>query len=99
MAAVQDSIDAVRIAAAAADSQKADTESTTEADNTEFKAAKPVVTETGTPYDNHGKLSVNGTDIVDKDGNKYQLKGVSTVQVLCSCEDCVEKAVLALETL
>lgn len=61
-----------------ADSQKADTESTTEADNTEFKAAKPVVTVTGTPYDNHGKLSVNGTDIVDKDGNKYQLKGVST---------------------
>ena len=28
-----------------------------------------------------------------------ELKGVSTGQVLCSCEDCVEKAVLALETL
>lgn len=59
-------------------SKKTDTGSVTEADNTEVKAAKPVVTETGTPYDNHGKLSVNGTDIVDKDGNKYQLKGVST---------------------
>ena len=59
-------------------SKKTDTGTVTEADNTEVKAAKPVVTETGTPYDNHGKLSVNGTDIVDKDGNKYQLKGVST---------------------
>lgn len=31
-----------------------------------------------TPFENHGKLSVNGTDIVDKDGNKFQLKGLST---------------------
>ena len=34
--------------------------------------------ETGTPVDNHGKLSISGTDIVDKDGKPYQLKGVST---------------------
>ena len=34
--------------------------------------------EDGTPFDNHGQLSVKGTDIVDESGNKYQLKGVST---------------------
>lgn len=34
--------------------------------------------ESGTPLANHGKLSVKGTDIVDKNGDPYQLKGVST---------------------
>lgn len=35
--------------------------------------------ETGTtPVAIHGNLSVKGTDIVDKNGNKFQLKGVST---------------------
>ena len=34
--------------------------------------------ESGTPLDNHGALSIKGTDIVDKNGDKYQLKGVST---------------------
>lgn len=32
----------------------------------------------GTPFANHGKLSVKGTDLVDKNGELYQLKGVST---------------------
>ena len=32
----------------------------------------------GTPYEIHGALAVKGTDIVDKSGSKYQLKGVST---------------------
>lgn len=32
----------------------------------------------GTPVAIHGKLSVKGTDIVDKNGDKFQLKGVST---------------------
>lgn len=32
----------------------------------------------GTPLDNHGVLSVKGTDIVDAKGDIYQLKGVST---------------------
>lgn len=32
----------------------------------------------GTPVANHGALSVKGTDIVDKDGKVFQLKGVST---------------------
>lgn len=31
-----------------------------------------------TPVGIHGKLSVNGTNIVDKNGNKFQLKGIST---------------------
>lgn len=34
--------------------------------------------EDGTPFDNHGQLSVKGTDIEDESGSKYQLKGVST---------------------
>ena len=34
--------------------------------------------ESGTPLDNHGALKIDGTDIVDKNGDKYQLKGVST---------------------
>lgn len=34
--------------------------------------------EDGTSFDNHGQLSVKGTDIVDESGSKYQLKGVST---------------------
>ena len=34
--------------------------------------------EDGTPVENHGRLSVKGTQLVDKDGNPYQLKGVST---------------------
>lgn len=33
---------------------------------------------TGTPFANHGALSVKGTDIVDKNGELFQLRGVST---------------------
>ena len=36
------------------------------------------VRENGTPFGDHGKLSVKGIDIVDKNGEVYQLKGVST---------------------
>ena len=32
----------------------------------------------GTAYESHGMLSVKGTDLVDKNGKLYQLKGVST---------------------
>lgn len=40
---------------------------------------KPVTTEIGTPVSNHGKLSVNKDGkLVDKNGNLYQLHGVST---------------------
>ncbi len=31
-----------------------------------------------TPYSTHGKLSVSGTDLVDKSGEKFQLYGMST---------------------
>ena len=48
----------------------------TEADRTE--AAEPPKTETGTPLANHGALRVNGVDLVDKNGDVYQLRGVST---------------------
>lgn len=38
----------------------------------------PPKLESGTPVGNHGQLSVSGTDLVDRNGAKYQLKGVST---------------------
>lgn len=41
-------------------------------------ATKPVQTESGTPYGNHGKLTVSGTNILDQNGDLYQLRGVST---------------------
>lgn len=40
-------------------------------------AEVPKVTE-GTPFEIHGKLSVDKTQLVDKDGNAFQLCGVST---------------------
>ncbi|MBR4514607.1 MAG: cellulase family glycosylhydrolase [Lachnospiraceae bacterium] len=49
---------------------------TTESAEAEKKPAPK--TETGTPLENHGRLKISGTDIVDKNGDKYQLKGVST---------------------
>lgn len=62
------------------------TEATTEAKKdeptqapTEAPTAAPAVKPTtGTPVANHGKLSVKGTSIVDKNGDKFQLRGVST---------------------
>ena len=44
----------------------------------ETKPKKKTEPESGTPVDDHGKLTLKGTDIVDKNGDKYQLKGVST---------------------
>ena len=38
----------------------------------------PTVAESGTPVANHGELSVDGTQLVDKNGKAYQIKGVST---------------------
>lgn len=58
-----------------------DEESTTAASTTEkesVEAQTPAKPENGTPVENHGKLSVKGTDIVDESGTMYQLKGVST---------------------
>ena len=50
-------------------------------DNTDNSDTTPVVPRTpevGTPYDNHGALAVSGVDLVDSNGNKYQLRGAST---------------------
>ena len=44
----------------------------------EAESKKKPEPESGTPVENHGKLSVKGTDLVDKNGDKYQLKGLST---------------------
>lgn len=58
-----------------------ETAETTEKEDTTTEAVKPAEkkeAESGTPLDNHGKLTLKGTDIVDKNGEKYQLKGVST---------------------
>ena len=35
-------------------------------------------TDEGTPFGQHGKISVSGTDLVDKNGEKFQLYGMST---------------------
>lgn len=58
-------------------------EVTTEAkeDNKEDSTEKTEVAAkdtSGTPVSNHGALSVKGTNIVDKNGKVFQLKGVST---------------------
>ena len=37
-----------------------------------------IKTESGTPYENHGRLKVKGTKLVDKNGDEYRLRGVST---------------------
>lgn len=34
--------------------------------------------EAGTPFEDHGALSVKGTDLVDSNGEKFQLRGLST---------------------
>lgn len=53
-------------------------ETETEEAEAEAESKKKPEPESGTPVENHGKLSVNGTDLVDKNGDKYQLKGLST---------------------
>lgn len=42
------------------------------------KPAEKPQTESGTPFEVHGKLSVKGVDLVDQNGDPYQLKGIST---------------------
>lgn len=53
-------------------------EATEEKTTEEVVSNTPPKKEEGTPYANHGKLSLKGTDIVDENGDKYQLKGLST---------------------
>lgn len=74
------SIDGMEYAmGAAADSQSGGTEVSekqTEAATESKTTAKKDTS--GTPVENHGALSVEGTDIVDKNGDIFQLRGVST---------------------
>lgn len=58
--------------------EETEQDTTEETTTEEVTASQPAEAEDGTPFDNHGKLSVDGTNIVDKNGNIYQLKGVST---------------------
>lgn len=72
-------VDGKEYSASSKDEAEAITEEvSTEEEKTNQEAQAPSKPESGTPFDNHGKLSVNGTDIVDKNGTMYQLKGVST---------------------
>ncbi|MCM1497623.1 MAG: cellulase family glycosylhydrolase [Clostridium sp.] len=61
-----------------ANSQAAD--SSREPDTEQEQPAEEVAADDalGTPVANHGALSVKGTDVVDKNGKLFQLKGVST---------------------
>lgn len=52
--------------------------STEEKKEADEKKETVIKEESGTPFENHGKLSVKGTELVDKNGKPYQLKGVST---------------------
>lgn len=52
------------------------TESTTQAPTT--PSTTPSTPSNGSPVATHGKLSVKGTSIVDKNGKTFQLRGVST---------------------
>lgn len=54
-----------------------DTQSGNDEEAAKTKDAAPADA-SGTPLANHGALSVKGTDLVDKNGKVYQLKGVST---------------------
>ncbi len=67
-----------KLAADAGAAERAAEEGAKKVVNSETNSKSTVKTESGTPYSNHGKISVKGTDIVDKNGEKYQLRGVST---------------------
>ncbi|MGN0346211.1 MAG: cellulase family glycosylhydrolase [Lachnospiraceae bacterium] len=52
-------------------------EEETQESETTTAATSPRI-ESGTPVGNHGELSVQGTNLVDKNGNPFQIRGVST---------------------
>lgn len=59
---------------------KVTTKKTTTTTTTTKKPSVPIENDApkGTPVALHGQLSVNGADIVDQNGNKFQLLGIST---------------------
>ena len=52
--------------------------SETTADTTVSQDTAPTQTPSGTPVAVHGQLCVKGTNIIDKNGDVFQLKGMST---------------------
>ncbi|MBP3502449.1 MAG: cellulase family glycosylhydrolase [Clostridia bacterium] len=48
------------------------------AENSKIKKKKSILLQKGTPVQNHGRLSVQGANLVDSRGNNFQLRGVST---------------------
>ncbi len=54
------------------------TSETTPETTTETTSTPTPVSATGTPVAIHGKLSVRGSGLVDKNGNEFQIQGVST---------------------
>ena len=52
--------------------------SETTADTTVSQDTTPTQTPSGTPVAVHGQLSIKGTNIIDKNGDVFQLKGMST---------------------
>ena len=53
-------------------------EPTQKPDPTATPTPAVVKAENGTPYEVHGRLKVKGTKLVDKNGDEYRLRGVST---------------------
>lgn len=46
--------------------------------STSSEGSTPEIPSGNTPFDKHGVLSVKGADLVDKNGEKFQLRGMST---------------------
>lgn len=55
-----------------------DKEENSEETGTEETSDEPATAENGTPYEMHGALKVEGTNIVDANGEPFQIAGVST---------------------
>lgn len=62
----------------AEDSKKDEADKTAEKAKVEIEKKVAPADVSGTPVSNHGALKVDGCDLVDKNGDAYQLKGVST---------------------
>ncbi len=60
------------------DDDKAESKEKSEKENKKIGSKKKMVKETGTPFENHGKISIDGVNVVDKNGDPFQLKGVCT---------------------
>lgn len=74
-ASLEEDITTVSVSESAAAEEKASESNVSENTNA---AQTSTSTDENTPFGRHGKLSVNGTDLVDKNGEQYQLYGMST---------------------